>query len=266
MRRNLLITSLSEKVEPKSGSCQLRADRHGFTLMELLVVISIIALLMSILVPALATARDEAKKVVCASNLKNNALAFYLYAEDFNGRLPDAWPNRWYNLLAPYLNANPSTQGVGVKWLRCPAAPKDAIRTYGGNHPGMFRYNGYYNMTGSSILPKIPKDVFLITDTYSKNWGAGSWYGIMAILQDPRGWRYNVDYDGDGIDDSCQSELITYGPYGGWHPRHRGGANFLYANSSVGSIKIKEFVAVGHALKNNPSLNNTFWGNYDGYF
>ena len=61
---------------------------HGFTLIELLVVISIIALLMSILLPALGRARAAAQKVVCASNLRNLALFCLMYAEDNNDMLP----------------------------------------------------------------------------------------------------------------------------------------------------------------------------------
>jgi len=54
----------------------------GFTLVELLVVISIIALLLSILMPSLQKARESAKKVVCGSNLKQQALAHSLYSAD----------------------------------------------------------------------------------------------------------------------------------------------------------------------------------------
>ena len=61
---------------------------HGFTLVELLVVVAIIALLVSILVPSLAAAREEAKKVVCLTSLKSQLLAIHLYANNFNSRIP----------------------------------------------------------------------------------------------------------------------------------------------------------------------------------
>ena len=70
--------------------------KKGFTLIELLVVISIIALLVSILMPALSRAREQARKTVCASNLRSNALALRIYAEQNNDKLPAgrdvAWP------------------------------------------------------------------------------------------------------------------------------------------------------------------------------
>jgi prepilin-type N-terminal cleavage/methylation domain-containing protein len=54
--------------------------RHGFTLIELLVVIAVIAILMAILMPALNLARDQGRKMACASNLHSLALANSVYA------------------------------------------------------------------------------------------------------------------------------------------------------------------------------------------
>ena len=73
----------------------------AFTLVELLVVISIIALLLSILMPSLQRARAQAKKVVCQSNLRQLNLGLTLYNEDY-GRLPNAERN----LIAEGYNAN----------------------------------------------------------------------------------------------------------------------------------------------------------------
>ena len=55
----------------------------AFTLIELLVVVAIIALLVAVLLPTLAKAREQAKRVVCGSNVKQQTLAFHLYQNDY---------------------------------------------------------------------------------------------------------------------------------------------------------------------------------------
>jgi prepilin-type N-terminal cleavage/methylation domain-containing protein/prepilin-type processing-associated H-X9-DG protein len=62
--------------------------RNGFTLVELLVVIGIIALLISILLPALNRAREAANTIVCKSNMKQLANGFFYYANDNKGYFP----------------------------------------------------------------------------------------------------------------------------------------------------------------------------------
>ncbi|MHC4331052.1 MAG: type II secretion system protein, partial [Planctomycetota bacterium] len=56
--------------------------KEGFTLIELLVVIAIIAILLAILMPALNRVREQGKRAVCLSNLKQLSLAWILYADD----------------------------------------------------------------------------------------------------------------------------------------------------------------------------------------
>ncbi|MEK6674316.1 MAG: DUF1559 domain-containing protein [Planctomycetota bacterium] len=62
----------------------MKLRRAGFTILELLVVISIIALLMSILMPGLRSAREQAKRVACQSNLKNVNTALLTYVSEYD--------------------------------------------------------------------------------------------------------------------------------------------------------------------------------------
>ncbi len=86
--------------------------RRAFTLIELLVVVAIISLMISILLPALAKAKESARTVVCLSNMRQMSLGTLMYAEDNSGLVPSVGMSHgghevdeqgsWFRLLEPY--------------------------------------------------------------------------------------------------------------------------------------------------------------------
>jgi prepilin-type N-terminal cleavage/methylation domain-containing protein/prepilin-type processing-associated H-X9-DG protein len=72
---------------------KLFKGREGFTLVELLVVIAVIAILAAILYPVFAVARDKARQASCQSNLKQVGTAVQMYLQDYEGTYPtNPWP------------------------------------------------------------------------------------------------------------------------------------------------------------------------------
>ena len=119
-------------------------NKKAFTLIELLVVISIIALLMSILMPALGKVKEQARAVVCRTNLKQLALGTRLYCGDYDGKVLDRYdpkmmggiggmnPLSWFQKIVPYIGSGDELSGdsavlgesAEIKVLICPSTRK----------------------------------------------------------------------------------------------------------------------------------------------
>jgi prepilin-type N-terminal cleavage/methylation domain-containing protein/prepilin-type processing-associated H-X9-DG protein len=123
-------------------------DRPGFTLVEFLVVIGVIAVLIAILMPALLKAREAAMSVECESNLRQVTMAVILYANSSNGYLPydNQWTQTWDQRVAQVtgLPHDPSKTS-GTIWT-CPFVAADG---FGNDWTYYGRWSMHYGMNSN---------------------------------------------------------------------------------------------------------------------
>jgi prepilin-type N-terminal cleavage/methylation domain-containing protein/prepilin-type processing-associated H-X9-DG protein len=114
--------------------CAMVISRKAFTLVELLVVIAIIAILVSILLPTLNKARDQARAVVCLNNMRGIGFAMNMYAEDNDDYIPrDADTVNWILAFMPYISDSSGKVDDyrKVKSYQCPNFPTKGIGANG---------------------------------------------------------------------------------------------------------------------------------------
>jgi prepilin-type N-terminal cleavage/methylation domain-containing protein/prepilin-type processing-associated H-X9-DG protein len=98
--------------------------KRGFTLVELLVVIAVIALLLSILMPVLRKAKDGAMRILCGNHIKNVMLGMMMYADTHNNKIPYANAANWpWDVDRSIVTELLKSMGTDVSTIVTPAVP-----------------------------------------------------------------------------------------------------------------------------------------------
>lgn len=273
-----------------------RPRRQAFTLIELLVVIGIIAMLVAILLPVLASARDSSKRLQCETNLRSLGQMITMFAADHHGRVPEgqdtpetytggSWRSTWmytkdYFVLVDYYKAD-------QRLFICPFSPLAQIG------PSGFVYGDGSELAArneADSLPDDPQPVSLGDPDLSQHWmqtdyqymGRNIQENLPANLANPDGAPFEVTkidrntHTGTPIDNNppLMADACSYqpGPGGGYifnHGHHWSIPQFDptlsinpwftgTASAHVGDVRVNVLYRDGHVVDKVPDLHAYF--------
>ncbi len=245
---------------------KMAVKRGGFTLIELLVVISIIAVLMSIMMPALTRAREQGKMVVCQANQKQQGLAIQMYAQDNRneimpmqtGGTTDGTAKLWMLFIAPYIssqqgakiqndggywaNAKDKQIESGLQVFRCPAQTDEFYYNWYLKY-GINQVHATY-ISGSTIrkikLTQIKKldQRLIVADSMDKDPKYITLDRTTTTLRSQAN-RYNPLYGQVGLQVFAYEHLE---PVALVADRHNRGSNALFLDGRVQWLKYEDLM------------------------
>jgi general secretion pathway protein G len=213
--------------------------RSGFTLIEMLVVIAIIALLAAILVPTVNGALEKAKRAQCASSLRQVGIAIMTYTTEHDTYIPTVrsggWGAgiHWIEQISPYLGEEVADiktgESVAAITRACPVWKADLGPTKPGY--GMNPYPGAYSARFPTGMgwdnfgkhdPSGRNRVYQIDEFKNPS--------TTILVGDSVDWHLLIQNNDWWLADNA------WGYYSGHPDRHKGSANYLMADGSVAGL------------------------------
>lgn len=214
----------------------------AFTLIELLVVIAIIALLASVLMPALTRARELARQTVCMNKMKTLGFALHYYTEDWEGKFPirKATGVTSYapHALRPYLdipdNLDIYRQADGI--IVCPSAPDEHLDDddYKTSIGFNMRVNSHYNISG---IIRTSELLIFFDNLLPQSGNEG-----VNLLHEPGA--------GVGCDNPTRLEQQT---------RHNGSADYLFLDCHAEQLLPRQILYGANSNAGDPYKNRWKW-------
>jgi prepilin-type N-terminal cleavage/methylation domain-containing protein/prepilin-type processing-associated H-X9-DG protein len=219
----------------------MTARRNAFTLVELLVVIAIIALLLALLLPAMSAARERAKTIQCASQLRQIGLAIHNYATNNRGYLPPYVPAdgacysdatspdyvgpAWTALLAPYLGYPADRPIAQSPIYHCPNYPAAEA-----GHLNYFLETRWMRQH-NPVLVTMQISSIRTTSSFVLSGDC------TAAVYYPPPFGTSLYGDDPNKNDGENPCLLFFGEPDGYS-MHRSGNNVLFADSHVATLRV----------------------------